>query len=215
MPNWCSNNLVFYSEKQDLIGDLYMKFCHFWNLNDSRYVMDFFYEAGYAYEDQINTDRRDYISWLSDSIAEGDGKFYFELSVESAWSPHLDIFFKYMKDKYNCQVKIKYFSEECGCEIFESNDFEGKFFTTRYKVNYAHNNNSDTEYFDTREELAEFIEQEIGVKIAPHLLINNLKVMEKGLDIGLKKNNPNDYIIMMEVEMTNHYEEIYSTEVPF
>ncbi len=192
-----------------------MKFCRFWNLSKSRDVMDFFYEAGYPYESQGYTDRRDYISWLGEELIEENGKYHFELAVESAWSPHLDMFFKYAIDKYKGEVKIKYFSEEGDCEVLESNDFGSQFFTTRYKVNYAHNDNSGTEYFDNIEELVAFIDEELGVKFTPELLANNLKVIERGLDIGLKRDDEDNYLVITQVDLTNHYAEGYYMGVPF
>lgn len=81
------------------------------------------------------------------------------VNVESAWT-EMDETRHYIKACFP-DLRIYYFEEEEGCEIFNTNDAEGVFFWERYYLD-----SSDVvRYFCTLQEVADYAEEVTGQKM--------------------------------------------------
>lgn len=213
MPNWCGNYLIFSSTKHEPIEKLCNAITSFCKANKHRGVVEFFESQGYPKGKQINTDYRDYISWASgDMVTKENDKYLFSIDIESAWSPHIDHWFFYIHNAFGGDVNLKYFSEEISSEIFETNDLNGEFFKTRYKLNYYGYDNGSTEYFDSSNELLKYLIATHGVIIPNDA---TTKAMEQIVNYRLQKEFENAHIVITDVELVSYYDEQYLEEVPF
>jgi hypothetical protein len=114
-------------------------------------------------------------------------------STESAWSPCTEVFDLIMQ-KFP-SIQLYYFSEEPGCELYETNDAEGRFFPYRYVVEICTvDEDSMTEYFEDLESALEWIEKQTGQKA------ENAQDVES-LNDSLADINENSYCYLHEIEI--------------
>lgn len=59
-------------------------------------------------------------------------------------------------------LTIYFIVEEPGCEIYATNDAEGKYFSDRFYVESAINNQYDHEYFSEEEEAISYVAELMG-----------------------------------------------------
>ena len=133
MPNWCSNSVAFYS-----------------NENGSNALLMAFYADVQKYVNYIEPDtgrRSDWCGhWLESNKIDTSNMFCrgtFEscelypdhviIHMEAAWSPIEEVWDK-MAEKYD--LNYVFISEEPGCEVYINSDVEGRFFSTRFILNY-------------------------------------------------------------------------------
>lgn len=115
-------------------------------------------------------DYRDEVFGCSDietkTTEDGKELYYFTVDAESAWVPHPRPF-QIMKDRDWSGINMEVYSEEPGCDLFINTDTEGIFNPTRYRVFGYYCNwgvdsgNEFEEYFETKEEIARFLNSEI------------------------------------------------------
>lgn len=79
-----------------------------------------------------------------------DTKFVISILEESAWSATQTM--AWIAEKYD--IKYFFFEEECGCDIFVTNDEEGLFFPFRWRV---YTDNDGEEYFATLNKAISYI----------------------------------------------------------
>lgn len=92
------------------------------------------------------------ISYIEEDIEDHDNDMAsLKLTTETAWVACSELMDK-IAGKYDLQ--LFYYSEEPGCEIFETNDLEGQFYSFRYMVD---SEKEGIEYYDTFEQVAEAI----------------------------------------------------------
>lgn len=80
-------------------------------------------------------------------------------TTETAWC-EMDEWRRFIESKYKT-IKILYATEEPGMGIYQTNDLEGEFFSSRYILDY----DEDIEYFDTIDEAISFVEDLTGKKV--------------------------------------------------
>ena len=61
-------------------------------------------------------------------------------------------------------IKVYWVVEEPGCEVYCTNDKEGKYFPERYWVDTAQDDIYDSEYFSTEEAMYKWLNEKYGVK---------------------------------------------------
>lgn len=79
-----------------------------------------------------------------------------EVSAFSAWSPCYELFEK-LAEKYGCN--LYWIAEELGCGLFESNDFDEKYFHDTIIVDTPE---YGCQYFCNQEEALKAIQEEVG-----------------------------------------------------
>ena len=72
--------------------------------------------------------------------------------------------FAELLEKHFPDIKVYWIVEECGCEVFCTNDREGKYFPERYWVDTAQDDIYQSEYFKTEEDMYKWLNEKYGVK---------------------------------------------------
>ena len=159
MANYCSNSIAVFGydkEKLDELHNLVVKF--FSENSNNNSIRAFVVACGYSNDEALKmTDGRDTIVDVDDEISEKERLFYFKFQTESAWSPNVDVFRKIISDKYGEELDMEHCSEEPGMEIFINTDETGFFFTDRYYLDSCINGEYETEYFESREEVLDWV----------------------------------------------------------
>lgn len=83
-----------------------------------------------------------------------DGVLYIE--AEEAWGA---TDFRHLLAKLMPELTIYYIVEECGCEVYATNDCDGKYFTESYYVDICINGDYFSEYFDTEKQVLAYVAQ--------------------------------------------------------
>lgn len=84
-------------------------------------------------------------------------KFY----AEERWG--LQDFEKLLREKFP-EITVYWQVEECGCEVYCTNDKEGKYFPEKYWVDTAQDDIYDSEYFKDEESMWKWLDEKYGVK---------------------------------------------------
>lgn len=78
------------------------------------------------------------------------------LEAEEAWGT---TDFRHLLAKLMPELTIYYIVEECGCEVYATNDCDGKYFTERYYVDICIDGDYFSEYFDTEKQVLAYVAQ--------------------------------------------------------
>ena len=99
-----------------------------------------------------------------------DGEYVVKIHQETAWGEQTDV--RELIEKTFPSVKVLYIVEEPGCEVFVTNDEEGRFFPERFALD----GNEDHEYFETLPQVVKYLEENYGI------VAENAKEIEEALD---------------------------------
>lgn len=101
-----------------------------------------------------------------------DGKVL-SLSTETAWAPCTEVF-ELIRNKFP-SINYYYFAEECGMEIYETNDSAGMFFEDRVIVEvYSKQTDWTTEYFTSKTEAYKWLETTFDCSVTNDQDVANL-----------------------------------------
>ena len=78
------------------------------------------------------------------------------LEAEEAWGT---TDFRHLLAKLMPVLTIYYIVEECGCEVYATNDCDGKYFTESYYVDICIDGDYFSEYFDTEKQVLAYVAQ--------------------------------------------------------
>lgn len=81
--------------------------------------------------------------------------------AEERWG--LQDFHELLKQKFP-DIKVYWIVEEPGCEVYCTNDKEGKYFPERFWVDTAQDDIYQSEYFSTEEAMYKWLNEKYGVK---------------------------------------------------
>jgi hypothetical protein len=110
------------------------------------------------------------------------------INMETAWSEMTET--RHFIESVFPGMKIYYVEEECGCEVFNTNDKEGRFFSDRY---YLDSDGAvDDHYFKTIGDLADVISEIVG-----HPVGESFKECEQALDDYMEE-NPDEWYSLHE-----------------
>ena len=112
-----------------------------------------------------------------------------KLNAEEAWS-RTD-FAELLKRKFP-SITVYWVAEESGCDIFQTNDTEGKYYDEKYWVDACVNGNYMSEYFQTEESAYDWICRISGCKNESDVEAFNDRCAEEDSD---------DYIYVHEFEV--------------
>lgn len=148
MANWCSTNYVIESDNKELL----QKICD--TINEcakmnvpliqatvSNWVGNIFLRLG------MDPNEADRTFWSCAEMKNG----HLEFSEESAWTRGEAIVAlqeHFIDDNDDYELEITYISEELGCGVFQTNDYEQVWFKDRY----IFRDDDDTCYYDNFEE---------------------------------------------------------------
>lgn len=106
------------------------------------------------------TDRQINENYLRGFIAEyelDDGSIRIE--VEEAWGASD---FRHLLTKLMPELTVYFVVEEPGCEVYATNDVEGKYFPYRFSIDACLKNCDFTDFFDTKEEAMKCVAEILG-----------------------------------------------------
>ena len=175
MANYCSNCIAFFGNDLDKLEHLRKMMDTTFNLSEYGSIRDFVMSYGYAKEEAISfTDGRDSFIEVDFEVSKDDESYYFTIQTESAWNPNVGVFRKIISDKYGEELDIEHCSEEPGMGIFINTDETGFFFTDRYYLNSCINGEYETEYFESREEVLDWVKSKF-----PDILATTMTYVHK------------------------------------
>lgn len=196
MPNWNTTDYTLYGNK-DNIKRLYTDLKNTVDIDRTKESKPFTflgnsYWLGYIKKSLLpeveeELPARGEISYIEEDIEDHDNDMAsLKLTTETAWVACSELMDK-IAGKYDLQ--LFYYSEEPGCEIFETNDLEGQFYSFRYMVD---SEKEGIEYYDTFEQVAEAIAKMTGIRL------NNISEADDKLSAF---NNDDTFLIINEISV--------------
>ena len=163
MANYCSNSIVFFSKDKSKISRFLRKvYAAFDSVGSGFYNLMVLH--GYKNREILSLiDKRDSFTSCDTKLELDKDTYSFRVDVETAWEPHMVMFYKIIREKYDNAIQLVYMAEECGSEIYINSDKDGVYFTERYMVDCCHNGEYLKEYFDSYPEAIDWIRSEYSI----------------------------------------------------
>ena len=160
MANYCSNSIRFFSKDRAKLAVFLRKVYAAFDSRTSGFY-NLLVLHGYSNKQIAGMiDRRDAFVRCDTKLSADGDVFSFGVDTETAWAPHMEVFYRLIGEKYDNAIRMVYQSEECGCGIYINTDKEGKYFPERYMVDCRHFGEFHKEYFDSLEKAVEWIQGE-------------------------------------------------------
>ena len=112
------------------------------------------------------------------------------VEAEEAWGT---TDFRHVLAQLIPELTIYYIVEEPGCEIYATNDSEGKYFIDRFYVDACINGNYESDYFETEEQAMKYVASLLGK--------GNISMKE--VKEWTEKQEGDDFIYVHEFEIEN------------
>lgn len=157
MANWASTSYAIEGNKSDLermfnvINDFVKSNVKPVEANASKEWEGNIVKALGASEEQM---KNNYLRGFIQTYEIIDGVLYIE--AEEAWGA---TDFRHLLAKLMPELTIYYIVEECGCEVYATNDCDGKYFTESYYVDICIDGDYFSEYFDTEKQVLAYVAQ--------------------------------------------------------
>ena len=157
MANWASTSYAIEGSKSDLermfnvINDFVKSNVKPVEANASKEWEGNIVKALGASEEQM---KNNYLRGFIPTYEIIDGVLYIE--AEEAWGA---TDFRHLLAKLMPELTIYYIVEECGCEVYATNDCDGKYFTESYYVDICIDGDYFSEYFDTEKQVLAYVAQ--------------------------------------------------------
>ena len=157
MANWASTSYAIEGNNSDLermfnvINDFVKSNVKPVEANASKEWEGNIVKALGASEEQM---KNNYLRGFIQTYEIIDGVLYIE--AEEAWGA---TDFRHLLAKLMPKLTIYYIVEECGCEVYATNDCDGKYFTESYYVDICIDGDYFSEYFDTEKQVLAYVAQ--------------------------------------------------------
>ena len=157
MANWASTSYAIEGNKSDLesvfnvINDFVKSNVKPVEANASKKWEGNIVKALGASEEQM---KNNYLRGFIQTYEIIDGVLYIE--AEEAWGA---TDFRHLLAKLMPELTIYYIVEECGCEVYATNDCDGKYFTESYYVDICIDGDYFNDYFNTEEQVLSYVAQ--------------------------------------------------------
>ena len=162
MPNWASTAYVFKAKDQEQAKDLYDKIDSLSKMTEPL-VPNGFGKLWMGCLVNLLGGDWDKVYCRGEIIDYNLNGDLLSITCETAWG-EMEEFRHFIEEKYP-ESKIFYQVEECGCEVYATNDTNGDYFSDRYCLDSY----DGLEYFGTIEEAARYIGERIGKELKPVL----------------------------------------------
>lgn len=157
MANWASTSYAIEGSKSDLarvsnvINDFVKSNVKPVEANASKKWEGNIVKALGATDEQM---KNNYLRGFIQTYEIIDGVLYIE--AEEAWGA---TDFRHLLAKLMPELTIYYIVEECGCEVYATNDCDGKYFTESYYVDICIDGDYFNDYFNTEEQVLSYVAQ--------------------------------------------------------
>ena len=163
MANYCSNSIVFFSKDKTKLSRFLRKvYAAYDSIGSGFYNLMVLH--GYKNREILSViDKRDSFTHCDTKLAQENDTYSFRVDVETAWEPHMAMFYKIIREKYSDVIQLVYMAEECGSDLYVNSDKEGIYFRERYMVDCCHNGEYLKEYFESYPKAIDWIRSEYGI----------------------------------------------------
>ena len=157
MANWASTSYAIEGSKSDLervfnvIKDFVKNNVKPVEANASKEWEGNIVKALGATDEQM---KNNYLRGFIQTYEIIDGVLHLE--VEEAWGA---TDFRHLLVKLMPELTIYYIVEECGCEVYATNDSDGKYFTDSYYVDACIDEDYFSDYFNTEKQVLVYVAQ--------------------------------------------------------
>lgn len=157
MTNWASTSYAIEGNKSDLesvfnvINDFVKSNVKPVEANASKKWEGNIVKALGATDEQM---KNNYLRGFIQTYEIIDGVLHLE--AEEAWGA---TDFRLLLVKLMPELTIYYIVEECGCEVYATNDCDGKYFTDTYYVDACIDGDYFSDYFNTEEQVLSYVAQ--------------------------------------------------------
>lgn len=193
MPNWCYTNITFNGSKKN-VEWLNSKLKEWTSKNgmDNGFGLDWLgnivINSGLANAEDIDNAThpacRGRLIYVDINTSQNSDQAQLIVDTETAWSPMLQMWVK-LNEKYNLDLEIIYSAEECGCELYCTND---PCEANKYRIDVWEDiNGVESEWFATESYVVKILQQ----------LLNNKR--ETNIDRLLKEFYDSDYSDNMSI----------------
>lgn len=206
MPNWCYTTIIIDGPEKE-IEFLYNKITSWSNMPDGNDLRNF---LRYACVDFTNYDCRGTIDKIRLSTAENNDK-HIVVSTGTAWTPKIQMW-RAIVNSYSKNCRVFFYAEECGTDIYMTNDVDYKYFPEDYSISinivnpkyqFARNHTLKelNDYGDCRFNTKDFLEafrEELGNRNADEQwIINRLEELNEML---IEDDIEDQYVNVREIE---------------
>ena len=180
MPNWASTTYVFKAKDQKQAKDLYDKIDSLAKMEEPLVPNGFGKLWMGCLVNLLGGDwNKVYCRGEIMDYNLTDDRVY--MYCDTAWE-EMPKFRHFLEWQYP-ESTIYYQVEECGCEVYATNDIDGEYFPDRYFLDSY----DGIEYFETIEEAAEYIGEIIEKKLKP-----DIKEIENAIDDYMEEHDNSD-----------------------
>lgn len=157
MTNWASTSYAIEGNKSDLesvfnvINDFVKSNVKPVEANASKEWESNIVKALGATDEQM---KNNYLRGFIQTYEIIDGVLHLE--AEEAWGA---TDFRHLLVKLMPELTIYYIVEECGCEVYATNDSDGKYFTDSYYVDACIDEDYFSDYFNTEKQVLVYVAQ--------------------------------------------------------
>ena len=177
MANYCTNSIVFFSKDKTKLSRFLRKvYAAFDSIGSGFYNLMVLH--GYKNREILSViDKRDSFTHCDTKLEQDKDTYSFRVDVETAWEPHMGMFYKIIREKYNDAIQLVYMAEECGSDLYVNSDKEGIYFSERYMIDCCHDGEYLKEYFDTYQEAINWIKSEyVGIDINEYTSLKDVEL---------------------------------------
>ncbi len=170
MPNWATTDYVIEGPKETL-EKIYNALEHHDVISgtDNDWEGNILKELGIDWEELEIKEKENTVSFegyylrgfIEDYKWENDKHIAIRINAEEAWG--LTDFHKLLEQGIP-DIKVYYIVEEPGCELYGTNDVEGKYFPDRYYIDAFIEGKDYTEYFTSKEDAFDFVKKISGLE---------------------------------------------------
>ena len=180
MPNWASTNYVFKAKDQEQAKDLHDKIDSLSKMTEPLVPNSFGVLWMGCLVNLLGGDWNK-VYCRGEIIDCNLTDDHVSISCETAWGEMPE--FRHFLEQQYLESKVFYQVEECGNEVYATNDADGEFFKDRYCLDSY----DGLEYFETIEEAAKYIGEIIGKDLKP-----DLAEIEKEIDDYMEEHDNSD-----------------------
>ena len=161
MANYCSNCIAFFGNNLDKLEHLRKMMEDTFNKEDCYSIRNFVLKYGYTKEAAYGfTDIRDSFVHIDDEVSKDEQGYYFTIQTESAWNPNMNVFRKVIADRYENEIEFVHISEEPGFSVYICNDSTGRFYDTKYHLDYCVNDKYVMEYYSSFQDVIKTLKED-------------------------------------------------------
>lgn len=180
MCNYATNSITFSSRNGKLVRDLHKKVLACYDAGTGKNLVKNLMKA-HGYIVPLRVNNTDYISSCNEFVTHKNGIYYFQCETTSAWEDNMLPIMVLLAEKYDNKVRLSFYSEEPGNDIFLIRDETGIFYPNRYKITWCMDDCYESEYFQDFKELCQYLQQHFSKAVFS--IYDSISDIKKSIDL--------------------------------